>query len=216
MTVVTPSGHAGTAPSALPSGAPGGRIKLSSVRSTKAILGVTANVGGFVAWAVATLVTGEVLTLSQVFIFSTALTAVVAAIAGILLFSSEAQHGTLASVMAAQPARWLRTLTRPKPSPWADARRGRGPTRTSSGLVALVAESQTRSADPRRRDPADDPGRLSGKEARAVLVEFTQAARKRRIGRARVRQVLADPVVEVALPAVEGRRERLVFLGDDE
>jgi ABC-2 type transport system permease protein len=82
-------------------------IKLSSVRSNKAILGVTAIVGGFVAWAVATFVTDEVLTVSQVFIFSTALTAVVAAIAGILLFSSEAQHGTLASVLAAQPARWV-------------------------------------------------------------------------------------------------------------
>jgi ABC-2 type transport system permease protein len=82
-------------------------IKLSSVRSNKAILGVTAIVGGFIAWAVATFVTDEVLTVSQVFIFSTALTAVVAAIAGILLFSSEAQHGTLASVLAAQPARWV-------------------------------------------------------------------------------------------------------------
>lgn len=82
-------------------------IKLSSVRANKAIFGLTAVFGGFVSWAVATLVTDEVLTVSQVFIFSTVLTAVVAAIAGILLFSSEAQHGTLATALTAQPARWV-------------------------------------------------------------------------------------------------------------
>lgn len=49
-----------------------------------------------------------------------------------------------------------------------------------------------------------------------VLIEFTQSARKHRIGRARVRQVLADPVAEAVLPAESGMQERLVFLGDDE
>jgi hypothetical protein len=49
-----------------------------------------------------------------------------------------------------------------------------------------------------------------------VLIEFTQSARKHRIGRARVRQVLVDPVVETVLPAGSGLQERLVFLGDDE
>lgn len=48
------------------------------------------------------------------------------------------------------------------------------------------------------------------------MIEFTQSARKHRIGRARVRQVLMDPVVEVVLPAESGLQERLVFLGDDE
>jgi hypothetical protein len=50
---------------------------------------------------------------------------------------------------------------------------------------------------------------------RLVLVEFTQSARKHRIGRARVRQVLADPVAEAILPAGGDQQERLVFLGDD-
>lgn len=49
-----------------------------------------------------------------------------------------------------------------------------------------------------------------------VMVEFTQSARKHRMGRARVRQVLADPVAEAALPGGSGLQERLVFLGDDE
>ncbi|TCC44827.1 hypothetical protein E0H73_45240 [Kribbella pittospori] len=82
-------------------------IKLSSVRSNKAVLGLTVAAGGFVAWAVATLVSDEVQTVSQVFIFSTVLTGVFAAVAGILLFSSEAQHGTLATALTAQPARWV-------------------------------------------------------------------------------------------------------------
>jgi ABC-type transport system involved in multi-copper enzyme maturation permease subunit len=82
-------------------------IKLSSVRANKAILGLTTAAGGFVAWAVATLVTKEVQTVSQVFIFSTVLTGVFAAVAGILLFSSEAQHGTLATALTARPARWV-------------------------------------------------------------------------------------------------------------
>jgi ABC-2 type transport system permease protein len=82
-------------------------IKLSSVRANKAILGLTTAAGGFTAWAVATLVTDEVQTVSQVFIFSTVLTAVFASVAGILLFSPEAQHGTLATALTAQPARWV-------------------------------------------------------------------------------------------------------------
>ena len=41
------------------------------------------------------------------FVYSTFLTAVFAAVAGILLFTSEAQHGTLATALTAQPARWV-------------------------------------------------------------------------------------------------------------
>lgn len=82
-------------------------IKLSSVRTNKAIVGVTVLVGGITSWAVAMFVTDEVLTVSDVFIYSTVLTAVFAAVAGTVLFSSEAQHGTLAAALTAQPARWL-------------------------------------------------------------------------------------------------------------
>lgn len=48
------------------------------------------------------------------------------------------------------------------------------------------------------------------------MVEFTQSARRLRIGRARVRQVLADPVAEAVLPCGSGLQERRVVLGDDE
>lgn len=50
---------------------------------------------------------------------------------------------------------------------------------------------------------------------RWVIAEFTQSARKHRIGRTRVRQVLADPVAEAVLPGESGLPQRLVFLGDD-
>lgn len=82
-------------------------IKLSTVRANKAILGLTVIINGFAAWAVATSVKDEVLTVSKVFVFPALLTAVLAAVAGILLFTTEAQHGTLATSLTAQPARWV-------------------------------------------------------------------------------------------------------------
>lgn len=46
-------------------------------------------------------------------------------------------------------------------------------------------------------------------------IAFARSARKHQIGRGRVRQVIADPVVTIALPAQGEGDERLVFLGDD-
>ncbi|MDP2290488.1 MAG: ABC transporter permease subunit [Actinomycetota bacterium] len=83
------------------------RIKLTSLRSNRAVLGLTVLVAAFSSWAVATLVTDEVLTVAKVFVYPTTLTAVFSAIAGILMFTSEAQHGTLATALTAQPARWV-------------------------------------------------------------------------------------------------------------
>ena len=82
-------------------------IKLSSLRSTGIVTGMTALLGGLTSLAVATFVTDEVLVVSDVFVYSTVLTAVLAAISGLLMFTSEAQHGTLAVTVAAQPARWV-------------------------------------------------------------------------------------------------------------
>lgn len=80
-------------------------IKLSTIRSTWIVLGLTIAAGGLVSWACATFVTDEVLTVSQVYNYSTVLTGMIAAVAGVLLFSSEVQHGTLAPALAAQPDR---------------------------------------------------------------------------------------------------------------
>ena len=85
-------------------------IKLRSLRSTKAILALTVVMGVLLSWILATFVktdpnTDEVFTIGQTFIFSTWLTTVLATITGTLLFTSEVQHGTLANVVTAQPAR---------------------------------------------------------------------------------------------------------------
>lgn len=83
------------------------RIKLSTVRTTKVLLGLTLVVGFIAAYATAKLVTDEVLTVSKVFVYPAVFTAVFAAISGILMFTSEAQHGTLGVTLTAQPARWV-------------------------------------------------------------------------------------------------------------
>jgi len=49
-----------------------------------------------------------------------------------------------------------------------------------------------------------------------VQVEFTQSARRHKVGKARVLQVLADPVVVERIVEEHDPRVRLLVLGDDE
>ena len=85
-------------------------IKVSSLRMSTVILALTVVVNGLASWATATFVTDEVLTAADVYIFPAVLTSVLAAIASILVFTSEAQHGTLAATLTARPARWVITV----------------------------------------------------------------------------------------------------------
>jgi ABC-2 type transport system permease protein len=92
-------------------------IKLRSLRSTPAILVLAVVVGLLLSWILATFVktdpdTHEIFTVAQTFIFSTWLTTVMTVIMGTLLFTSEVQHGTLAAVVAAQPARWVTVVAK--------------------------------------------------------------------------------------------------------
>lgn len=82
------------------------RIKVTTVRANKVLLATVAILGLLTSWATATFVTDEGLTVTDVFVHPTLLTAVLAAIAGILLFTSEVQHGTLAGSLTAHPSRW--------------------------------------------------------------------------------------------------------------
>jgi hypothetical protein len=82
-------------------------IKLRSLRANKLILGATAVVGALIAGALAATSTDATLTASELFIYPLPLVAMLAAVAGILMFTGEAQHGTLAVVLAARPARWV-------------------------------------------------------------------------------------------------------------
>jgi len=87
-------------------------IKVSSLRSTPAILAATVVIGVLLSWILATFVktdpnTDLPFTVSQTFIFSTWLTTMLASTVGTLMFTSEVQHGTLPGVVMAQPARWV-------------------------------------------------------------------------------------------------------------
>jgi ABC-2 type transport system permease protein len=82
-------------------------IKLTTVRSTRVMLGLNVIAGLLVSWAVATFVTDEVLYVSEVAFYWTVVVAIVVAVAGVLAFTSEVQHGTLAAALTAQPARWV-------------------------------------------------------------------------------------------------------------
>ncbi|MDO8362637.1 MAG: ABC transporter permease [Actinomycetota bacterium] len=87
-------------------------IKLRSLRSNRAIFGFTILAGLVMSWVLATFVKTDPyehlpFTVSNSFMTSTWLTTVMAVIAGILMYTSEVQHGTIANAIAAQPARWV-------------------------------------------------------------------------------------------------------------
>ncbi|MGZ4692163.1 MAG: ABC transporter permease subunit [Acidimicrobiales bacterium] len=82
-------------------------IKLASLRANKVILAVTAMVGALVAGALAGSATDTTLRASELFIYPLPLIAMLAAVTGILMFTGEAQHGTLAAALTARPTRWV-------------------------------------------------------------------------------------------------------------
>lgn len=98
---VRQAGHLGRLPAVLRSE----WIKATTVRANKWLVAVAAVIGLLTSWATAVFMTDQDLTVVDVFIFPTILTAVLAAIAGVLLFSAEVQHGTLAGSLTAHPSR---------------------------------------------------------------------------------------------------------------
>ena len=82
-------------------------IRLTTVRAYRAIAALTVTVGTLVTWGVARYVDDEPMTVATLFLFASVFTAVFAAVAGILLFSTEAQHGSLGPTLSAQPRRWV-------------------------------------------------------------------------------------------------------------
>ena len=82
-------------------------IKLTALRANKVILVLTAVIGALIAAVLAATATDPTLTASELFIYPLPLVAMLASVVGILMFTGEAQHGTLAVALAAQPARWV-------------------------------------------------------------------------------------------------------------
>jgi ABC-2 type transport system permease protein len=87
-------------------------IKLRSLRSTPGILAAAVVIGVLLSWILATFVktdpdTHLPFTIGETFVFSTWLTTVLAIVMGSLSITSEVQHGTLATAVTTQPARWV-------------------------------------------------------------------------------------------------------------
>jgi ABC-2 type transport system permease protein len=82
-------------------------VKLTALRANKVILALTAAVGAVVAGGLAVTATDPALKASELFIYPLPLVAMLASVTGILLFTGEAQHGTLAVTLMARPARWV-------------------------------------------------------------------------------------------------------------
>src|SRR4051812_11139589 len=80
-------------------------IKLSTLRTNKVIAFLAIAVSAFTAWAVG--MSEPQLTAAEISVYPTVLVAMLAAVASILLFTGEAQHGTLALALTARPARWV-------------------------------------------------------------------------------------------------------------
>ncbi len=81
-------------------------IKAATVRTNKVLLATSAIVGLLISWATATFGSDDAQTVADVYLYPTLLTAVLAAVAGILVLTSEVQHGTLAGALTAHPSRW--------------------------------------------------------------------------------------------------------------
>ncbi len=87
-------------------------IKLRSLRSNRAIFGLAVVAGVVMSWVLATFVKTDPyehkpFTVANSIMAGTWLTTVLAVIVGILMYTSEVQHGTIANTIAAQPARWV-------------------------------------------------------------------------------------------------------------
>jgi ABC-2 type transport system permease protein len=80
--------------------------KCATVRANKIVLALAAIVGLLIAGAIAAFDKDDTLTAAVVFVYPTLLTAVLSAVAGVVLFTSEVQHGTLAGACTAHPSRW--------------------------------------------------------------------------------------------------------------
>ncbi len=82
-------------------------IKLTALRANRLILALTALIGAVIAGGLAATATDPSLTASELFIYPLPLVAMLASVTGILMFTGEAQHGSLAVTLMARPARWV-------------------------------------------------------------------------------------------------------------
>lgn len=82
-------------------------VKLTALRANKVIVVATGAIGALIAAVLAATNSDPTLTAAELFIYPLPLVAMLAAVVGILSFTGEAQHGTLAVALTARPARWV-------------------------------------------------------------------------------------------------------------
>ena len=107
-----PTRHRSDDVAALPAALRSEWIKVRSLRSTPGLLAAVVVIGVLMSWILATFVktdpdTNLPFTVGETFVFSTWLTMVLAIVMGALSITSEVQHGTLATAVTTQPARWV-------------------------------------------------------------------------------------------------------------
>lgn len=137
-------------------------IKITSLRSYAAIAVLMAALSGFAGWAIARFVDDDAITSTGVFSVTTVVTAVFAAVAGILIFSTEAQHGTLAGTLTAQPSKTVITATK------AVIAAGYGAFLAAVAMATAIAGSQLAGV------PFGETSTMAGDAGRAML--FTAIA----------------------------------------
>ena len=87
-------------------------IKFTSLRTNKVMAATAAVLSVTIAWALAATAEHGNQTASELFVYPLPLVATVALITGILSFTAEAQHGTLAVTLLARPARWVTVVAK--------------------------------------------------------------------------------------------------------
>lgn len=103
--VVSPGATARSARSSLSGAIHAEWIKLWSLRSTWIILAFVFAAGMPIIWAVARFSSDEATTIASTWFYWTAVSAVLASVVGVLVFTADVQHGVMPVTMTAQPAR---------------------------------------------------------------------------------------------------------------
>ena len=80
-------------------------IKLTSLRSSLAMVLIVGIAGLIVSWAVASFSGGDVSSVEAAWFYWTPVVAVLAAVAGVQMFAADQQHGAMSAMLVVQPSR---------------------------------------------------------------------------------------------------------------
>lgn len=87
-------------------------IKLTSLRSSLVMVLIVGIAGLIVSWAVASFSGGDVTSVESAWFYWTPVVAVLAAVAGVQLFTADLQHGAMSAMLVVQPRRWIVVLAK--------------------------------------------------------------------------------------------------------